>query len=109
VMFHFSGGCCDGSAPMCFRRGKVKWIPIPIPKTRTDAKCAPPLGVQRLLVSRTHHGAWWHHGLLFRFRARDSGACLLRRAILRGEIAQTGHVVRYILVRRRCDTTHRFQ
>jgi hypothetical protein len=54
VMFHLCGGCCDGSAPMCFRRGKVKWIPIPIPKTRTDAKGAPRLGVQRLLVSRTH-------------------------------------------------------
>ena len=28
--------------------------------------------------------------------------------LLRGELAQTVHVVRYILVRRRCDTTHRF-
>ena len=32
LMFHLSGGCCDGSAPMCFRRGKVKWIPDPYPK-----------------------------------------------------------------------------
>ena len=22
VMFHQSGGCCDGSAPMCFPRGE---------------------------------------------------------------------------------------
>ena len=24
VMFHLSGGCCDGSAPMCFRVGEFK-------------------------------------------------------------------------------------
>jgi uncharacterized protein (DUF779 family) len=24
VMFHQSGGCCDGSAPMCFRRDEFK-------------------------------------------------------------------------------------
>ena len=23
-MFHQSGGCCDGSAPMCFRRGEFR-------------------------------------------------------------------------------------
>ena len=24
LMFHLSGGCCDGSAPMCFRVGEFK-------------------------------------------------------------------------------------
>ncbi|YAL83590.1 DUF779 domain-containing protein [Dermacoccaceae bacterium W4C1] len=24
VMFHQSGGCCDGSAPMCYRAGEFK-------------------------------------------------------------------------------------
>jgi uncharacterized protein len=24
IMFHQSGGCCDGSAPMCFRVGEFK-------------------------------------------------------------------------------------
>ncbi len=24
IMFHLSGGCCDGSAPMCFRVGEFK-------------------------------------------------------------------------------------
>jgi len=24
VMFHQSGGCCDGSAPMCFPRGEFR-------------------------------------------------------------------------------------
>ncbi len=24
LMFHQSGGCCDGSAPMCFERGEFK-------------------------------------------------------------------------------------
>jgi uncharacterized protein len=24
VMFHLSGGCCDGSAPMCFKVGEFK-------------------------------------------------------------------------------------
>ena len=24
VMFHQSGGCCDGSAPMCFVRGEFR-------------------------------------------------------------------------------------
>ena len=24
VMFHQSGGCCDGSAPMCFQRGEFR-------------------------------------------------------------------------------------
>jgi len=24
LMFHQSGGCCDGSAPMCFRAGEFK-------------------------------------------------------------------------------------
>lgn len=23
LMFHQSGGCCDGSAPMCFQRGEL--------------------------------------------------------------------------------------
>lgn len=23
-MFHQSGGCCDGSAPMCYQRGELK-------------------------------------------------------------------------------------
>ena len=24
LMFHQSGGCCDGSAPMCFLRGEFR-------------------------------------------------------------------------------------
>jgi uncharacterized protein (DUF779 family) len=24
LMFHQSGGCCDGSSPMCFRRGEFR-------------------------------------------------------------------------------------
>jgi uncharacterized protein (DUF779 family) len=24
IMFHLSGGCCDGSAPMCFQVGEFK-------------------------------------------------------------------------------------
>lgn len=24
LMFHQSGGCCDGSAPMCFRKGQFR-------------------------------------------------------------------------------------
>jgi len=24
LMFHQSGGCCDGSAPMCFPKGELK-------------------------------------------------------------------------------------
>ena len=24
IMFHLSGGCCDGSAPMCFRAGEFR-------------------------------------------------------------------------------------
>ena len=24
IMFHQSGGCCDGSAPMCFKEGEFK-------------------------------------------------------------------------------------
>ena len=24
LMFHQSGGCCDGSAPMCFQEGELK-------------------------------------------------------------------------------------
>ncbi len=24
LMFHQSGGCCDGSAPMCYQRGELK-------------------------------------------------------------------------------------
>jgi uncharacterized protein (DUF779 family) len=24
LMFHQSGGCCDGSAPMCFARGELR-------------------------------------------------------------------------------------
>lgn len=24
LMFHQSGGCCDGSAPMCYQRGEFK-------------------------------------------------------------------------------------
>jgi uncharacterized protein (DUF779 family) len=25
IMFHLSGGCCDGSAPMCFQVGEFKF------------------------------------------------------------------------------------
>ncbi|PTX46312.1 uncharacterized protein DUF779, partial [Melghirimyces profundicolus] len=24
LMFHQSGGCCDGSSPMCFRKGEFR-------------------------------------------------------------------------------------
>ncbi len=25
LAFHQSGGCCDGSSPMCFQQGEFKW------------------------------------------------------------------------------------
>ena len=36
LMFHQSGGCCDGSAPMCYPDGDFR----PAARTSTSATCA---------------------------------------------------------------------
>ncbi len=30
LLFHQSGGCCDGSAPMCYPRGELKIGPVDV-------------------------------------------------------------------------------
>ncbi|MCF6524393.1 DUF779 domain-containing protein [Streptomyces sp. JJ36] len=61
LMFHQSGGCCDGSAPMCYPRGEfrtgdsdvllaelaVEGVPEPVP----------------FWISAAQHERWRHTGL----------------------------------------------
>ncbi|MZD07505.1 DUF779 domain-containing protein [Streptomyces sp. SID5785] len=62
LMFHQSGGCCDGSAPMCYPRGEfrtgaadVLLAELPVPGV------AEPVG---FWMSRSQYEVWSHTRLI---------------------------------------------
>ena len=56
LMFHQSGGCCDGSAPMCFQEGEF-------PLGDNDIKLGEIGGVP-FYISETQHEAWKNTDLI---------------------------------------------
>ncbi|MBC9926336.1 DUF779 domain-containing protein [Leucobacter sp. cx-169] len=73
LMFHQSGGCCDGSAPMCYQAGEFRTggqdvllgtleLP-PLPPLPTEAGAGTPSPVAREIpfwMSREQFGVWAH-------------------------------------------------
>src|SRR5664280_2937702 len=60
LMFHQSGGCCDGSSPMCYPDGEFRigavdvrlaeldaGLPQPIPFWMSESQCSSPLSRHR--------------------------------------------------------------
>src|SRR5476649_2572489 len=56
VMFHQSGGCCDGSAPMCFPRGEFMIGDV-------DVRLGE-IGGQPFYMSRSQFEYWEHTHLI---------------------------------------------
>ena len=56
VMFHQSGGCCDGSSPMCFAEGDF-------PLGRTDVKLGQVQGAD-FYISGPQYEVWKHTQLI---------------------------------------------
>jgi uncharacterized protein (DUF779 family) len=52
LMFHQSGGCCDGSSPMCFKKGQFKI-------GRSDVKLGEVYGVP-FYISKDQFEYWKH-------------------------------------------------
>jgi len=62
LMFHQSGGCCDGSAPMCYPEGEFRTgdSDVRLAELRVE-------GVERPVgfwMSRTQYEAWRHTRLI---------------------------------------------
>ena len=56
LMFHQSGGCCDGSQPMCFSEGEFK--------TGSSDVCLGIVGGCRFYMSRDQFEYWRHTQLI---------------------------------------------
>ncbi len=56
LMFHQSGGCCDGSQPMCFGEGEFK--------TGSSDICLGVVGGCRFYMSRDQFEYWKHTQLI---------------------------------------------
>lgn len=62
LMFHQSGGCCDGSAPMCFTQGTYLVGPTDVHLGDLDigASDVDPEGVVPVHISREQFNYWSH-------------------------------------------------
>lgn len=56
VLFHQSGGCCDGSSPMCYPQGDFKL-------SERDVKLGE-IGGAPFYISASQHEAWKHTDLI---------------------------------------------
>ncbi len=56
LMFHLSGGCCDGSVPMCFRKGEFRI-------GNSDVQLGEVEGVP-FYISRVDYAYWQHTPML---------------------------------------------
>lgn len=61
VMFHQSGGCCDGSAPMCYPDGEFKVGQRDVLVGELDLGSSEPI---RVWISGPQFGAWKHTQLV---------------------------------------------
>ena len=93
LMFHQSGGCCDGSAPMCFPVGEFRTgdADVLLGTATLDDASGEELGELELWISREQFGAWKHTRLLIDSVAgRGSGfsleAPLGRRFLTRSDL-----------------------
>ena len=57
VLFHQSGGCCDGSSPMCYPRGRV-------PGRRRPTCCSARSADTPVYISGPQYEAWKHTDLI---------------------------------------------
>lgn len=66
LMFHQSGGCCDGSAPMCFPAGEFRTgdADVLLGTAVLDDGSGAELGELELWISREQFGAWRHTRLI---------------------------------------------
>ncbi|MDF1818870.1 MAG: DUF779 domain-containing protein [Immundisolibacteraceae bacterium] len=56
LMFHQSGGCCDGSSPMCYARGELQ--------LGERDRCLGEIGGQPFYIDRQQYRAWGEAELL---------------------------------------------
>ena len=56
VLFHQSGGCCDGSSPMCYPKGEFLI-------GDSDVKLGE-IGGMPFYISKSQHAAWAHTDLI---------------------------------------------
>ena len=71
VMFHLSGGCCDGSAPMCFPQGEFM-------VGSSDVKLGPIAGVP-FYMSESQFEYWQHTQLIIDCVKGNGGMFSLER------------------------------
>ncbi|MCT1601022.1 DUF779 domain-containing protein [Kocuria sp. p3-SID1433] len=93
LMLHQSGGCCDGSAPMCFPVGEFRTgdADVLLGTATLDDASGEELGELELWISREQFGAWKHTRLLIdAVPGRGSGfsleAPLGRRFLTRSDL-----------------------
>lgn len=93
LMFHQSGGCCDGSAPMCFPAGEFRTgdadVLLGTAELTDDDGAA--LGPLELYISREQFNVWKHTRLTIdAVKGRGSGFSLEaptgRRFLVRSEL-----------------------
>jgi len=87
VLFHQSGGCCDGSSPMCFRRGEFLI-------GDNDVKLGE-IGGAPFYIGRAQYEAWKHTDLVIDVVPGRGGMFSLdngreRRFLVRSEICAVG-------------------
>ncbi|MFV0302632.1 MAG: DUF779 domain-containing protein [Paracoccus sp. (in: a-proteobacteria)] len=83
VMFHQSGGCCDGSSPMCYAQGEFRL-------SERDVRIGE-IGGAPFYISASQHEAWKHTDLIIDVVAGRGGMFSLdngreKRFLTRSEI-----------------------
>jgi uncharacterized protein (DUF779 family) len=87
IMFHQSGGCCDGSAPMCFQVGEFKLGGVD-EKVGEIAGCE--FWMDREQFKRWAHTRWVVDVVLGRGASFSLEAPLGRRFLIRSELCAPG-------------------
>ena len=85
VLFHQSGGCCDGSSPMCYRQGEF-------PIGDADVKLGE-IGGAPFYIGRAQYKVWKHTDLVIDVVAGRGGMFSLdngreRRFLVRSTICE---------------------
>ena len=95
LMFHQSGGCCDGSAPMCFPVGEFRTgdADVLLGTAALTDQDGTDLGPLELYISREQFNAWKHTKLIIdAVPGRGSGFSLEaptgRRFLTRSDLCQ---------------------
>ena len=83
IMFHLSGGCCDGSAPMCFQVGEFKLGGVDV-KVGEIAGCE--FWMDREQYKRWAHTRWTVDVVPGRGASFSLEAPLNKRFLIRSEL-----------------------